>query len=106
MKNYADSRHSKPHFDGVSFEILEFQSMFPRMKQAPPTLRQLAGLPSAPTPLKDSVIIIVDAQKEYTEGLFPLVGIDASITALAQFLERARSAAVPIIHVVQIGKPG
>jgi len=73
---------------------------------APVTLRQLSGAPSQSAPLAQSVVIVVDAQKEYTEGVLPLAGIDQSIDALARFLARARQAKVPIIHVKQIGRPG
>jgi nicotinamidase-related amidase len=72
----------------------------------PVTLRQLSGVSDRPAPLAESVVIVVDAQKEYTEGVLPLAGIDRSIDALARFLERARSAGAPVIHVIQIGKPG
>ena len=72
----------------------------------PPTLRQLSGAPDCPAPLADSVVIVIDAQREYTEGILPLAGIDRSVAALAVFLDRARAAGAPIIHVVQIGKPG
>jgi nicotinamidase-related amidase len=70
------------------------------------TIRQLAGLPDKPAPLADSVVLVIDAQKEYTEGKLPLAGIEDSINALAIFLERARKAGAPVIHVVQISKPG
>ncbi len=70
------------------------------------TLRQIAGLPSQPAPLAQSVVIVVDAQKEYTEGLLPLWEMGRSIDALSRFLSRARAAHVPIIHVVQMGVPG
>ncbi len=72
----------------------------------PRTLRQISGAPSQPAPLAQSVIIVVDAQKEYTEGALPLVGIEQSIDSLAAFLDRARHAHVPIIHVKQVGRPG
>jgi nicotinamidase-related amidase len=75
-------------------------------KPAPLTLRQLSGAPDKPAALAESVVIVIDAQKEYTEGVLPLAGIDRSIAALAAFLARARAAGVPIVHVVQIGKPG
>ncbi|MBI5381141.1 MAG: isochorismatase family protein [Opitutae bacterium] len=73
---------------------------------SPLTLRQISGALDRPAALADSVVIVIDAQKEYTEGILPLVGIDDSVAALAAFLARAREARVPIIHVVQIGKPG
>ena len=34
----------------------------------PATLRQISGAPTQPAPLAQSVVIVVDAQKEYTEG--------------------------------------
>ncbi len=70
------------------------------------TLRQIAGLPSQPAPLAQSVVIVVDAQKEYTEGLLPLWEIEPSVDALSRFLIRARAAKTPVIHVVQVGAPG
>ena len=72
----------------------------------PLTLRQFAGLPAQPTPLSESVVLVIDAQKEYTEGSLALDDIDTSIEALARFLTRARAANAPIIHIVQVGKPG
>jgi nicotinamidase-related amidase len=72
----------------------------------PTTLRQISGAPTQPAPLAQSVIIVVDAQKEYTEGALPLVGMEQSIDSLAAFLARARNARVPIIHVKQVGRPG
>jgi nicotinamidase-related amidase len=70
------------------------------------TIRQLAGLPDKPAPLSESVVLVIDAQKEYSEGVLRLEGINESIDALAKLIERARKAGVPVIHVVQINKPG
>ena len=70
------------------------------------TLREISGLPSIPAKLSDSVVLVVDAQKEYTEGFLKLDGIEESIDALAKFLDRARIENAPIIHIVQVGKPG
>jgi nicotinamidase-related amidase len=81
-------------------------SMTSGKETTPLTLRQLSGASDQPAPLALSTIIVVDAQKEYTDGALPLVGIDESIDSLARFLDRARMLQVPIIHVVQIGKPG
>jgi nicotinamidase-related amidase len=72
----------------------------------PRTLRQISGAPTQPAPMAQSVIIVVDAQKEYTEGALPLVGIEQSIDCLAAFLAKARKAHVPVIHVKQVGRPG
>lgn len=70
------------------------------------TLREISNLSNIPAKLADSVLIIVDAQKEYTEGILPLFEIEKSIDALEKFLKKARSLNIPIIHVVQIGKSG
>jgi nicotinamidase-related amidase len=80
--------------------------MTSNMPSTPTTLRQISGAPTQPAPLSQSVIIVIDAQKEYTEGALPLSGIGQSIGALARFLDRARKARVPIIHVQQVGRPG
>jgi nicotinamidase-related amidase len=73
---------------------------------SPRTLREIAGLPVAPSSLADSVLIIVDAQKEYTEGALPLPGVHVAIGQIARLLSRARAAHTPVIHVVQHGRRG
>ncbi len=72
----------------------------------PKTLREIAGLPAIPSRLDQSVLVVVDAQKEYTEGLLPLPGVRSALGEISQLLSRARHAGTPIIHVVQHGKPG
>lgn len=80
--------------------------MKPPTHEKPATLREIAGASSVPAPLAQSVLLIIDAQKIYTEGILPLSGIGPSIDALARFLARARAAGVPVIHVVHRGMPG
>ena len=69
------------------------------------TLREISGLSNVPAKLSESVILVVDAQKEYTEGSLRLDGIDESIKALSLFLDRARKNNVKIIHIIQTGNP-
>jgi len=76
------------------------------MAQQPQTLLGISGFKLEATSLKDSVLVIIDAQREYVDGKLPLDGIDASIKEASQLLERARKAGTPIIHVVHKGKPG
>lgn len=76
------------------------------MTGLPKTLRQLNGISDKPAKLSDSVLIIVDAQKEYTEGILPLADINKSTKALSTFLNKLRNMNIPIIHVIQIGMPG
>ena len=75
-------------------------------QQKPQTLLALSGFKLEATRLKDSVLIIIDAQREYVDGKLPLDGIDASIKEASLLLERARKAGTPVIHVVHKGKAG
>lgn len=74
--------------------------------RAPQTLLKMAGVRQEPAHLSDSVLIIIDAQREYIDGKLRLDGIEPSLKEAAILLERARKAGMPIIHVVHKGKPG
>ncbi len=69
----------------------------------PQTLREIAGAPSSPAPLENSVLIIVDAQNEYRDGILPLAGFDSAVHEIQELLIRARAAHVPVIHIVHKG---
>jgi nicotinamidase-related amidase len=62
--------------------------------------------PVPPAPLHDSVVLIIDAQREYVDGHLPLTGMTAALAQTQRLLVRARAAHVPIIHVQHIGTPG
>ena len=68
------------------------------------TMLQMAGATPAPATMADGVLLIIDAQREYTDGLLPLVGVDAAIQSLAGLLECARRARAPVVHVRHQGK--
>jgi len=72
----------------------------------PQTLLQMAGVTPEPSRLSDSVLLIIDAQREYLDGGLRLFGIDASLGEASRLLERARQAGTPVVHVVHRGKPG
>ncbi len=76
------------------------------MTKLPKTLLQIAGAPTAASPLHASVLVIIDAQLEYTMGQLPLHGIDAAIAEAAKLLRLARREGVPVIHIVQHSAPG
>ena len=73
---------------------------------APFTLRSAAGLPDEPPPLASTVLVVIDAQAEYTTGNVPLVGVDDAVVTIAALLHQARSAGSPIVHVQHEGRPG
>lgn len=68
------------------------------------TMLQMAGAQPAPATMADGILLIIDAQREYTDGLLPLTGVQAAVEALAVLLEKARRAAAPIVHVRHQGK--
>jgi len=72
----------------------------------PKTLRDHAGIVWPPARFDDAVLLLIDHQREYTEGKLRLNGIDAAVAAIADLLDKARRAGTPIIHVAQNGKPG
>jgi nicotinamidase-related amidase len=63
------------------------------------TMLQMAGATPTPATTTDGVLLIIDAQREYTDGLMPLVGVQQAIDALAGLLETARKAGAPVVHV-------
>ena len=67
------------------------------------TILQLVGAPSQPSSLADSVLLIIDAQREYVDGKLALPGIEASLAAGARLLARARAAGTPVVHVLHRG---
>ena len=70
------------------------------------TLLDLAGAPSHPSALDRSVLVLIDAQRDYLDGALPLVGIEAALEEAAKLLALVRRAGVPVVHVVHHGKPG
>jgi nicotinamidase-related amidase len=72
----------------------------------PKTLLELAGAAATPTHLADSVLIVIDAQREYVDGKLPLSGVKPALTEIGALLARARKADVPIIHIQHRGRPG
>src|SRR6201982_3291478 len=63
------------------------------------TMLQMSGLAPTPATMADGVLLIIDAQREYTDGLLPLTGVAGAVDALATLLEKARKAGAPIVHV-------
>ena len=72
----------------------------------PLTLTDLGGGHTVTAPLGESVVVIIDAQREYTEGRLPLREVSAALQQTARLLARARAAGVPVIHIQQVSAPG
>lgn len=63
------------------------------------TMLQMSGVAPAPATMADGVLLIIDAQREYTDGLLPLTGVGPAVDALAVLLEKARVAGAPVVHI-------
>lgn len=63
------------------------------------TMLQMAGAQPTPATMADGVLLIIDAQREYIDGLMPLPGVGPAVDALAVLLDKARRARAPVVHV-------
>src|SRR6185295_17366032 len=72
----------------------------------PETLARIAGLPATPSAPADSVLVMIDPQREYLSGRLPLTGIHAAIEEGARLLAFARNQGMPVFHVIHHGRPG
>lgn len=72
----------------------------------PKTLLELAGSAAGTTHLRDAVVIVIDAQREYLDGKLPLAGVTPALTEIAGLLARARKAGTPVIHIQHRGRLG
>ena len=74
---------------------------------APFTLRAAAGLPPGYGPLNDAVLIVIDAQMEYTsDGALTLEGLQPALDNIAALLLVARKDGAKIVHIAHEGSEG
>jgi nicotinamidase-related amidase len=60
----------------------------------------------APAPLAESTLIMIDCQNTYTRGVMELSGVQAALDQAEELLDRARSAGIPVVHIMQEDGPG
>lgn len=72
----------------------------------PQTLRALAGLPTEPAPLRESVLVLIDCQNTYRAGTMQLSGVEPALAEAARLLARARTAGIPVFHIQHDDGPG
>lgn len=70
------------------------------------TLLQMAGVVRPAPLLALSSVVVIDAQREYVDGLVPLDGVEAALAAIGRLLDAARGAGAPVIHVAHRGAEG
>ncbi len=56
-------------------------------------------MPTQPEQLSQSVLILIDCQNTYREGVMQLEGVEPAIQECARLLKRARDTDTPVIHV-------
>lgn len=76
------------------------------MITASTTLRELVGLGLAPSPLKQSALVMIDCQNTYRQGLMQLTGVEVAILEARKLLQKARALKVPVIHIRHDAGPG
>lgn len=76
-------------------------------QDAPFTLRAAAGLPLAYGPLSDAVLIVIDAQVEYTkDGALTLPGLTPALNNIEGLLLKGRKDGAEIVHIAHEGSAG
>jgi nicotinamidase-related amidase len=69
-------------------------------------MRGMAGLRDAPPSVTESIVVIVDAQREYLDGRLPLPDIAPALDSIERVLMAARAAGTPVVHVAHQGRAG
>ena len=72
----------------------------------PKTLLELAGADWTPGVVSDSVLLLIDCQREYIDGQLPLPGINDALREIGKLTDRFREADSPIVHVLHRGAEG
>lgn len=90
-------------FSAITFSGLLLCAMSVRAVELPRTLFNMAGAKPEAGRLSNSVLIIVDAQREYVDGALPLVGVNEAIAEIGKLLARARESGTPVVHIVHRG---
>ncbi|KAH7123210.1 isochorismatase [Dactylonectria estremocensis] len=73
---------------------------------SPSSFRQILGVPPSTASVKDSTLIIIDAQNEYAEGKLQVSNISPSLQVIASLLEKYRQAKGNVVHVVHVTPDG
>lgn len=66
----------------------------------------MSGADMTPSSFSKSVLVLIDCQQEYVDGLLPLTGVEAALVEVAKLLEKARNNETPVIHIAHKGSEG
>lgn len=76
------------------------------MSTSPQTLLAMAGAKRNLPKINQSVLVLIDMQNEYVDGLVALPGANNAVNSSTQLLSQFRATNAPVIHVVHKGRPG
>ena len=75
-----------------------------RKQMKPKTLLEMAGVTLAPPPLSESTVVVIDAQREYTDGKLPLVNVEPALAEIGKLLKAQPDLKVYIVgHTDNVG---
>lgn len=66
----------------------------------------MAGAPATPPPLSKCALIIIDAQREYLDGMVVLPEIENALNNIEELLKAARDLDRPVVHIAHVGATG
>jgi nicotinamidase-related amidase len=72
----------------------------------PKTLLEIAGVAAVAPRLSQAAVVVIDAQREYVDGLLALPAVKPALDEIGHLLARARAAGTPIIHIAHQGREG
>ena len=64
------------------------------------SFRSIVGAPPSSASTSDSIMVIIDAQNEYSNGKLRVVDVETSRAVIASLLSKYRNAGAPVVHVV------
>jgi len=70
------------------------------------TLRELTGQVSEPSAIQNAVLILIDCQNTYTEGVMKLEGVTEALEECHRLLKAFRASKRPIVHIIHDAGPG
>ncbi|KAF7558288.1 hypothetical protein G7Z17_g67 [Cylindrodendrum hubeiense] len=73
---------------------------------SPNSFRQILGISPSSASVKDSTLIIIDAQVEYAEGKLQVSNLEPSRKVIASLLEKYRQANGNVVHVIHVTPEG
>jgi len=106
MARIGDARRCGPRLDIETATVAALTPNTGDHPMPPMSLLDHAGIRPQPAALSESVLVLIDMQREYSDGRLALPGVGPAVAAAAELLARARRLGTPVIHVLQQGRAG